>query len=95
MGKKKTGGSNKGTTKIKKTSGGMRRCIRAKRALMRITMKIARWERNKDNPEKVSKWDRKQKPRLRPRHNEWNTEGLKKHAAILQKIVDKGRKVAA
>ena len=94
MGKKKGGGS-KVTTKIKKTSGGMRRYVRAKLALMRITMKIARWERNRDNHEKMSKWGKKQNPHRRARHNEWNTEGLKKHAITLQKIVDAGRKVAA
>lgn len=94
MGKKKGGGS-KVTTKIKKTSGGMRRYVRAKLALMRIIMKIARWERNQNNLDKVSKWGKKQHPHRRTRHNEWNTEGLKKHAITLQKIVAAGRKVVA
>lgn len=84
---------SKGTTKTKSTSKGMRRCIRAKRALMRLTMKIARWECNQKNPEKVSKWNRKQNPRRRSRHDNWNTEGLKRYAVVLQSVIDKGRKV--
>lgn len=91
MAKGKGGGNN---TKTKKTSSGIRRLARARQALRRVNMKIARWERNKDNPEKVTTWDKAQKPRKRSRHNNWDTTGLKKHAALLQKIVDLGRKVA-
>lgn len=89
MGKQKT----KGTSKIPKVSGGMRRATRAKRALKRIMMKIARWERNKSNPKKVSRWHRKQNPHKRSRHYNWDTAGLKRHAEFLQSIVNKGRKV--
>lgn len=92
MGKKGKGGGGK-TTKVVKTSGGMRRAIRAKRALMRITMKIARWKRNQEDKTKVSKWDKKQNVRLRPRHNEWNIDGLKRHVEVLKKIIAQGRKV--
>lgn len=93
MGKKgKKGGG--AAIKIKKTSGGRRRMVRAKLALMRITMKIARWKRNKENSEKVSRWDRKQNVRLRPRHNKWNIDGLVRHVTVLQNIIDKGLKVA-
>jgi hypothetical protein len=84
-----------GVSKTPNFSGGMRRCVRAKRALMRITMKIARWERNQEKPEKVSKWSRKQNPQRRSRHNEWNTEGLKRHVNTLQSIVSQGQKVRA
>lgn len=91
MGKGKKSASG---TKTAKTSGGMRRASRAKRALMRLNMKIARWKRNQNDETKAPpKWDKKQKVRLRSRHNEWNTEGLERHAKLLQKIIDKGRKV--
>ena len=46
MGKKKGGGTNK----VAKTSGGRRGLVKAKRALRRVLMKIARWERNRENP---------------------------------------------
>ena len=93
MGKSKKGKG--GTSTVARTSGGMKRCTRAKRALKRIMMKIARWERNQNNLEKVSKWGKKQNPHRRSRHNEWNTDGLKRHIAILQSVINKGRKVRA
>ena len=89
MGKK----NKSGTTKVAAPSGGMRGVVKAKRELMRVLMKIARWKRNQTDPTKVSTWNRKQNPRRRSRHNEWNTEGLEKHAALLQTIIDRGRKV--
>jgi len=82
-----------GTSKVAKVSGGRRRLIRAKRALMRITMKIARWKRNQDNPEKSSpKWDKIQQVRKRSRHNKWNTEKLERHAGVLRQIIEQGQK---
>lgn len=91
MGKSKKSG---GGTKTAKTSSGKSRMSRARRALRRIKMKIARWERNQENPEKKPpKWEKEQHVRQYSRHNEWNTDGLKKHAEILQEIIDRGIKV--
>jgi len=91
MGKKAKGGFG---SKVAKTSSGNGRMVRAKRALMRITMKIARWKRNQEDATKVPpKWDKDQHVRLRSRHNEWNTEGLERHANLLLEIIKMGRKV--
>ena len=86
---------SKGGSKVSKTSSGRRRVTRAKRVLMRIIMKIARWKRNQEDETKVSKWDKKQNVRLRSRHNKWNTEGLERHANLLREIIKRGRKVKA
>lgn len=84
---------SKSGNKTSKTSSGRRRMTCAKRALRRVEMKIARWERNQENPEKKPpKWSKDQNVRLRSRHNEWNTEGLKRHAELLRSIIKKCRK---
>jgi hypothetical protein len=90
MGKKKSSGPGGKTPKL---SSGNRRLGRAKQALKRLEMKIARWKRNQDLPEKVSKWDKDQNVRLRSRHNEWNTEGLEKCAEFLRDVIKRGKVV--
>lgn len=75
---------------VKQTSSGMTRSAKARRALGRLMMKIARWERYKTDPSKTSSWSRKQNPRKRSRHDKWNVAGLKRHAETLQAVIKKG-----
>ena len=86
-----------GTNKVSKTSSGKRRVTKAKAALRRITMKIARWERYKEEGKPSWTADKEKKKKSRPttvsRYNNWDTTGLKKHAALLEEIIAKGRKV--
>jgi hypothetical protein len=56
-------------------SSGNRRGVRLRRAIRRTEMKIARWERNKSNPEKA---------KAGKHRGGWSTEGLKKHLVTLQ-----------
>ena len=87
MGKSK----GKSGTKTPKTSSGNRRMSRAKKALMRLKMKIARWKRNEQNPEKDRVVKKGQNACYRSRHNEWNTAGLEKHAKVLEEIIKMGK----
>lgn len=88
MGKSK-GNSN---SKVSKSSSGNSRMSRAKRALRRTLMKIARWERNQDDPNKVHTLTKGKKVRKISRYNEWNVDGLKKHANLQREIIKRGRK---
>jgi len=96
MGKKKGKG---GASKISKTSSGKRRVSKAKAALRRVNMKIARWERYKEEGKPAWTADKEKKKKSRPttvsRYNNWDTTGLKKHAELLKSIIAKGRKVKA
>ncbi len=94
MGKKKGKG---GGNKISKSSSGKRRMARASKALRRIMMKIARWERylEEGKPSWTAAQEKDGKSRNRSRYNNWDTTGLKKHADVLQAIIDKGRKTKA
>lgn len=74
-----------------KTSKGLSRMQRARQVLRKILQKIKRWEKNQQNPNKRSQWDKEQKPHLRSRHNGWDITGLKKHAELLQEIIKRGK----
>jgi len=49
--------------------------------MRRIRMKIARWERNQTD---------EMKQQAGQSRNGWNTEGLKRHLALLEKASKKG-----
>ena len=75
MGKKGGGGpSNKTST----PSSGKRQSRAANKALRRIKMKIARWERYKAEEKKPAKGSRR---------IGWDTSGLKKHAEFLKSLI--------
>jgi len=63
------------SSKPRKMSSGNRRGVRLRRAIRRIEMKIARWERNKVSPEKA---------KAGKSRGGWSTDGLKSHLATLQ-----------
>lgn len=75
-----------------RTSSGMKHVNRASYLLKRTLMKIARWERNRENPEKKSSWAANQHPRIRNRHNNWDTSGLLKTVAVLENVIAKGKR---
>lgn len=85
----------KSASTVSTTSSGKRRVSRARLALRRVMSKIARWDkyREANKPAWSAKKEKDRKSRNRSRYNNWNTDGLKKHAALLEAIIDKGRKV--
>jgi hypothetical protein len=72
---KKGGGS---TTTTSKQSSGNSKSARAKKALCRVKMKIARWERYKNEGKKPTKGSKR---------TGWDTSGLKEHAKFLQSMI--------
>jgi len=94
MGKKKQEGGKKGVKRQRKhrTSSGKRRVWKARQELRRIKMKITRWKRNQGDEKKKKIWDKDQSPRLRSRHNNWNTTGLEKRVKQLESYIKKGPK---
>lgn len=66
------------SSKPHKMSSGNRRGVRLRRAIRRTGMKIARWERNKSNPEKA---------KAGKHRGGWNTDGLKRHLDTLNKAL--------
>jgi len=66
----------KSSSRKYKPSSGMLKARKNKRAIRRIGMKIARWERNKSNPQKVAAGKSR---------NNWNTTGLKKQLESLER----------
>jgi len=83
---------------ISKTSSGGRRRSRARAELRRVKMKIARWERYKEEGKPAWTAAKEKKKKSRPttvsRYNNWDTAGLKKHMKVLEGIIDQGKKVA-
>jgi hypothetical protein len=73
------------SSKPHKMSSGKRHGVRLHRMIMRTTMKIARWERNKSNPDKV---------KAGKHRGGWSTEGLKKHLVTLDKALHPSTTVA-
>jgi hypothetical protein len=92
MGKRK--GKSSTSTKVS-SSSGRRRMSRAKRALLRVTMKISRWKRyiEEEKPSVTVKQRKSKKHKNKSRHNNWDITGLERHAKLLKSIVDMGRKV--
>lgn len=89
MGKKKSG--KKGPDKKKNISSGLKLRRWANREIKRIDMKIARFKANaaagkkhKLSAEHICKVD--PKASCASRHNNWDTAGLERHRAYLQKI---------
>lgn len=81
MGKKKKTGKHT-------QSSGLRKIRKLNQQMRRLRMKIARWEKNKDDSEKVAPvWRDYQKVRRRPRHNNWDTRGLRKHLELLESMM--------
>lgn len=92
MGRKK----GKSSTSVKvNSSSGKRRISRAKQALLRVNMKIARWKRylEEEKPSMTTEQKRSKKHKNKSRHNNWDTAGLERRAKLLKSIVDMGRKV--
>jgi hypothetical protein len=79
-GKKKKDDKSK---RIKKISSGNKYLAKCRRQLMRLEMKIQRWENNQANPKK----EKAGKSR-----NGWDTSGLEKHHAFLTKQIAKGKR---
>ena len=67
---------SKGKSRNFKPSSGLLKVRRNKRAVRKIKMKIARWERNQTNAKKVAAGKSR---------NNWNTTGLKSHLALLER----------
>lgn len=82
MGKSK-GGKGKKRQRKSRTSSGKGRVARARQALVRTKMKIARWKKNQTDEKKVAAG--------KSRSN-WNTEGLERHLRTLEKIIKQGPK---
>ena len=82
---------SKGGSSTPKVSSGNKRMNKAKKALMRLKMKIARWKRNQENPAKNRVLSKGQNACYRSRHNNWNTDGLKKHAKLLEEVIGMGK----
>ena len=61
--------------KAHKVSSGRRRGIMLRRAIRRLTKKVARWERNQANSEKT---------KAGKSRNGWKTDGLKKQIAAME-----------
>lgn len=59
-----------------KASSGQRKKQKANQQARRLRMKIARWKRNQENPDKALAGKSR---------NNWNTEGLEKHLALVEK----------
>jgi len=87
----------KNSSKVSKTSSGGRRVSRARAALRRVMMKIARWEKYRADgkPAWTAKQEKEGKSRNRSRYNNWDTSGLTKHAELLESIIKQGKKVKA
>ena len=77
MGKK--GNQKGGSNKLPKFSGGKRHQARARREILRLKMKIKRWEKYAAEGKKASK----------SRPKDWNTEGLQKALAFQERILKK------
>ena len=58
-----------------KPSSGQDKARRHKRTIRLLQKKIARWERNQANPQKVAAGKSR---------NNWNTSGMKSHLALLE-----------
>jgi hypothetical protein len=80
MGRKKGKG---GGTKTPKTSSGIRWYSRKGKQILRLKMKIARWERNQLN---------EMKKKAGESRNNWDTAGLKRHLKLLEELISQGPK---
>lgn len=81
----KKGGSK--STKVKKTSSGMRRVRRARKELRLIESKVRRWTAYQSDEKRMNS------PAGR-RRDGWSTIGLLKRAKQLEAVIALGRKVA-
>lgn len=90
MGKKGKGGKSNKTPKL---SSGNRRGARLRKALRRLNMKIARWNRYQTDPAKNMPLPKGHKCSrvCRSRHNKWDTTGLCEHAQLLERAIKEGK----
>lgn len=75
--------SSNSSSKVPGSSKGLSQQADARRRAQRLSMKIARWERNQSDP---------MKERAGKSRKNWDTSGMKAHLAVLKKIISKPAK---
>lgn len=79
MGKK----NRKGISKPKMPSSGIRWYSRKRQLIVRLRMKIRRWEKNQADEFKKE---------VGKSRNNWNVTGLKRHLNLLEHLIEQGPK---